>query len=36
MGMKREGLVERIQERYTRWVLGVKDRTPGYLVREET
>lgn len=27
--------VERLEERYLRWVLGVDRRTPGYLVREE-
>jgi len=25
-----------MQERYVRWVLGVEDRTPGYVMREET
>jgi len=32
---KEKDRVERMQERYIKWVLGVKDRTPGYLVREE-
>jgi len=27
--------MERMQERYLRWILGVDSRTPGYLVREE-
>lgn len=27
--------MERIQERYMRWVLGVNGRTPGYMIREE-
>ncbi|EFN67046.1 hypothetical protein EAG_02771 [Camponotus floridanus] len=27
--------IERLQERYMRWVLGVEGRTPGYMVREE-
>lgn len=31
---EREGM-ERLKERYLRWVLGVDRRTPGYLVREE-
>jgi len=31
---EREGM-ERIEERYLRWVLGVDARTPGYMVREE-
>jgi len=31
---EREG-IERIEERYLRWVLGVDTRTPGYMVREE-
>jgi len=31
---EREGM-ERLAERYLRWVLGVDRRTPGYLVREE-
>jgi len=28
--------MERMQERYIRWILGVNWRTPGYMVREET
>lgn len=28
--------VERMQERYLRWILGVDRCTPGYMVREET
>jgi len=31
---EREGM-ERLEERYLRWMLGVDRRTPGYLVREE-
>ncbi|XP_025993782.2 uncharacterized protein LOC113004505 [Solenopsis invicta] len=31
---EREG-IERVHERFLRWVLGVEGRTPGYLVREE-
>lgn len=31
---EREG-IDRLEERYLRWVLGVDGRTPGYLVREE-
>jgi len=27
--------MERLQERYLRWILGVEGRTPGYLIREE-
>jgi len=27
--------MERLQERYLMWVLGVEGRTPGYLIREE-
>lgn len=27
--------MERIEERYLRWLLGVDSRTPGYIVREE-
>lgn len=34
-GWKKRGKVERVEERYLRWVLGVEGRTPGYLVREE-
>lgn len=31
---KREGM-ERLEERYLRWLMGVGPRTPGYMVREE-
>src|SRR5436190_13640875 len=31
---EREGM-EKLEERYLRWVLGVDGRTPGYMVREE-
>jgi len=31
---EREG-IERIEERYLRWLLGMERRTPGYMVREE-
>jgi len=31
---EREG-IERLHERFLRWILGVEKRTPGYLVREE-
>jgi len=34
MGMEGEEL-EKMEERYMRWVLGVEGKTPGYLVREE-
>ncbi|KYN11078.1 hypothetical protein ALC57_16779, partial [Trachymyrmex cornetzi] len=34
-GWKEREVVESLQERYLRWVLGVERRTPGYLVREE-
>jgi hypothetical protein len=34
-GWKEREEVERLGERYLRWVLGVNARTPGYLVREE-
>lgn len=27
--------MERLEERYIRWILGVDSRTPGYMVREE-
>lgn len=33
-GKKREG-VERLQERYLRWLLGVEKHTLGYLIREK-
>ena len=35
-GWKEREEVERIQERFIRWSLGVDWRTPGYMVREET
>jgi hypothetical protein len=31
----KEQEVERVQEKYLRWVLGVDRETPGYIVREE-
>jgi len=31
---EREGM-ERLEERYLRWVFGLNSKTPGYLVREE-
>ncbi|XP_011881792.1 PREDICTED: golgin subfamily A member 6-like protein 1 [Vollenhovia emeryi] len=34
-GWEERERVERVQERYIRWTLGVDWRTPGYLVREE-
>lgn len=34
-GRKCREEIERIQERYLRWVLGVSRREAGYLVREE-
>lgn len=34
-GWKKREELERIEERYLRWVLGVEGRTPWYLVREE-
>ena len=33
-GWKEREEVERVQERYVRWSLGVDWRTPGYMVRE--
>ena len=35
-GWKEWGEIERVQEKYLRWVLGVEWRTPGYMVREES
>ncbi|XP_043264091.1 uncharacterized protein LOC122404226 [Colletes gigas] len=35
-GWKEREAMERMQERYIRWSLGVDWRTPGYMVREET
>jgi hypothetical protein len=34
-GWKEQGEVERVQEKYLIWVLGVDRETPGYTVREE-
>ncbi|KAH0813914.1 hypothetical protein GEV33_008877 [Tenebrio molitor] len=34
-GWKEQEEVERVQEKYLRWVLGVDRETPGYIVREE-
>jgi len=34
-GWKEREAVERMQEKYLKWVLGVSWRTPGYLLREE-
>ncbi|EZA48221.1 hypothetical protein X777_14227 [Ooceraea biroi] len=34
-GWKERKEVEKIQERYLRWVMGVERQTPGYLIREE-
>src|SRR5699024_970791 len=34
-GWKEYEEVERVQEKYVRWVLGVDRHTPGYIVREE-
>lgn len=31
---EKEGM-ERLRERYLRWVLGVDKKTPGYMVKEE-
>lgn len=31
----KEREVEVLQKRYLRWVIGVKKRAPGYLIREE-
>lgn len=28
--------IERVQERYIRWILEIDERTPGYMIREET
>lgn len=35
MGVKREG-IERIEERYLRWILKMDNKTPEYMVREES
>jgi hypothetical protein len=34
-GRKEQDELERVQEEYLRWVLGVDRETPGYIVREE-
>ncbi|EZA58483.1 hypothetical protein X777_01104 [Ooceraea biroi] len=34
-GWKERKEIERLQERYIRWVMGVERQTPGYLIREE-
>lgn len=34
-GWKEREKVEKIEERYLRWVLGVDWRTPAYMIREE-
>jgi hypothetical protein len=34
-GWKKQEEVERVQEKYLRWVLGVERETPEYIVREE-
>ncbi|KYN17284.1 hypothetical protein ALC57_10410, partial [Trachymyrmex cornetzi] len=34
-GWKEREAVERLQERYLRWVLGIERGTPGYMVSEE-
>lgn len=33
--MKEREEIERIEERYLRWLLGVDRRTPGYMVRKK-
>ena len=35
-GWKELGEIERVQEKYLRWVLRVEWKTPGYMVREES
>lgn len=35
-GWKEYEEIERVQEKYLRWILGVDMNTPGYIVREET
>lgn len=35
-GWKEWDMVEKVQERYLRWIIGVDRVTPGYVVREET
>jgi hypothetical protein len=34
-GWKKQEEVERVQEKYLRWLAGVDRETPGYVVREE-
>lgn len=34
-GWKEKEKVEKLQERFLRWVMGLEGRTPGYMVREE-
>lgn len=34
-GWKEREKMEKLQERFLRWVMGVEERTPGYMVREE-
>lgn len=34
-GWEERESVEKLEERYLRWLLGVGPRTPGYMVREE-
>lgn len=34
MGVEREG-IKRIEKRYLRWILGMDNKTPEYMVREE-
>jgi hypothetical protein len=34
-GWKEQEEVQRVQEKYLRWVLGVDRETPGYIVKEE-
>jgi len=34
-GWREREQMERVQERYLRWLLGVNWRTPGYMIREE-
>lgn len=35
LGWKEQEEIERMEERYMRWILGVDWRTPAYLIREE-
>jgi len=34
-GWKEREKIERVQERFLRWMMGVSWRTPGYMIREE-